>query len=246
VVLVPTSLNCEGPVGHARDDSSIGFAGPSLACYFPNLSQAYSLDLQRACQIRPPYTLVGPFVFRCPAKRLNVQHVFDDAGQRGRASLGFACAGGLYGHLLVSRAYGDTRAGNRSPAFRGSRSPPAPGSGPPRGHRSRLIASRCRISPKGESSQYRATEQSQLFLEKAMSNRSRDAGVGVVLDDIAYTVAQQQPQTAHTLAIVASINRLVKRDGALSGGRACLASMRAASRRIQPSIGSGLNETGPG
>jgi hypothetical protein len=79
-----------------------------------------------------------------------------------------------------------------------------------------------------------------------MSNRSRDAGVGVVLDDIAYTVAQQQPQTAHTLAIVASINRLVKRDGALSGGRACLASMRAASRRIQPSIGSGLNETGPG
>jgi hypothetical protein len=77
-----------------------------------------------------------------------------------------------------------------------------------------------------------------------MSNRSRDAGVRVVLDDIVYTVAQQQPQTAHTLAIVASINRLVKRDGSLSGGRACLASVRAASRRIQPSIASGLNETG--
>ena len=68
-----------------------------------------------------------------------------------------------------------------------------------------------------------------------MSNRSRDAGVRVVLGDIVYTV-QGQPQTAHTLAIVASINRLVKRDGSLAGGRACLASVRAASRRIQPSI----------
>jgi hypothetical protein len=79
-----------------------------------------------------------------------------------------------------------------------------------------------------------------------MSNRSRDAGARAVLDDIVYTAVQQQqqPQTAHTLAIVASINRLVKRDGSLSGGRACLASVRAASRRIQPSIASDLNETG--
>jgi hypothetical protein len=77
-----------------------------------------------------------------------------------------------------------------------------------------------------------------------MSNRSRNAGVRVVLGDIVYTVAQQQPQTAHTLAIVASINRLVKRDGSLSGGRACLASVRAASRRTQPGIASGLDATG--
>jgi hypothetical protein len=77
-----------------------------------------------------------------------------------------------------------------------------------------------------------------------MSNRSRDAGVRVLLGDIVYTVVQGQPQTARTLAIVASINRLVKRDGSLSGGRACLASVRAAFRRIQPSIASGLNETG--
>ena len=75
-----------------------------------------------------------------------------------------------------------------------------------------------------------------------MSNRSRDAGV--VLDDIVYAVAQGQPQTAHTFAVVASTNRLLKRDGSLSGGRACLASVGAASRRIQPSIASGLNETG--
>ena len=63
-----------------------------------------------------------------------------------------------------------------------------------------------------------------------MSNRSLDAGVPVVLDDIAYTV-QQQPHTARTLAIVVAINRLVKRDGSLSGGRACLASVRAADLR---------------
>jgi hypothetical protein len=70
-----------------------------------------------------------------------------------------------------------------------------------------------------------------------MSNRSRDAGVPVVLDDIAYTV-QQQPHTARALAIVAAINRLVKRDGSLSGSRACLASVRAADLRVQPSIAS--------
>jgi hypothetical protein len=87
-------------------------------------------------------------------------------------------------------------------------------------------------------SQNRATEQSPLFLEKAMSNRSRDAGVRAVLGDIVDTVVQGQPQTAHTLAIVASINRLVKIDGSLSGGRACVASVRAASWRIQPSIAS--------
>jgi hypothetical protein len=78
-----------------------------------------------------------------------------------------------------------------------------------------------------------------------MSNRSRDTGARVVLDEIVYAV-QQQPHTARTLAIVAAINRLVKRDGSLSGGRACLASVRAASRRVQPSIASGLKETGPG
>ena len=60
------------PLSIASDDSSIGFAGPSLACYFPNLSQAYSLDLQRAFQIRPRYTPIGPFVFRCSASVLNV------------------------------------------------------------------------------------------------------------------------------------------------------------------------------
>jgi hypothetical protein len=70
-----------------------------------------------------------------------------------------------------------------------------------------------------------------------MSNRSRDAGARVVLDEIVYTV-QQQPHTARTLAIVAAINRLVKRDGSLSGGRACLASVRAADRCVQPSIAS--------
>jgi hypothetical protein len=77
-----------------------------------------------------------------------------------------------------------------------------------------------------------------------MSNRSREAAAGAVLDEIVYAV-QQQPHTAR-LAIVAAINRLVKRDGSLSGGRACLASVRAASRRVQPSIASGLKETGPG
>src|SRR3981189_2209586 len=105
------------------------------------------------------------------------------------------------------------------------------------------MAGRCRISPRGGWSYIRATEQSPFISGEAMSNRSRGAGVRVVLGDIVYTV-QGQPQTAHTLAIVASINPLVKRDASLAGGRACLASVRAASRRIQPSIASGLNETG--
>jgi hypothetical protein len=47
------------PLSIASDDSSIGFAGPSLACYFPNLSHAYSLELQRACQIPSTQTARG-------------------------------------------------------------------------------------------------------------------------------------------------------------------------------------------
>jgi hypothetical protein len=56
-----------------------------------------------------------------------------------------------------------------------------------------------------------------------MSNRSRDAGLGVAQTYMC------EP-TAHTLAIVAFINRLVKKDGSLAGGRACLASVQAATR----------------
>jgi hypothetical protein len=42
--------------------------------------------------------------------------------------------------------------------------------------------------------------------------------------------------TAPTLGIVASTNRLVRRNGSIAGGRACAASVRAASRHILPGI----------
>jgi hypothetical protein len=42
--------------------------------------------------------------------------------------------------------------------------------------------------------------------------------------------------TAPTLGIVASINRIVRKDGSLAGGRACMASVHAANRRILPSV----------
>jgi hypothetical protein len=42
--------------------------------------------------------------------------------------------------------------------------------------------------------------------------------------------------SAPTLGIVASINRLVRRNGSLAGGRACAASVRGASRRVLPCI----------
>ena len=42
--------------------------------------------------------------------------------------------------------------------------------------------------------------------------------------------------SAPTLGIVASINRLVRRNGSLAGGRACATSVRAASRRVLPCI----------
>jgi hypothetical protein len=43
-------------------------------------------------------------------------------------------------------------------------------------------------------------------------------------------------EAAPMLGIVASTNRLVRKNGSLVGGRACAASVRAASRRVLPSI----------
>ena len=39
-----------------------------------------------------------------------------------------------------------------------------------------------------------------------------------------------------TLGIVASTNRLIRKNGSIAGGRACAASVRAASHRILPGV----------
>jgi hypothetical protein len=49
--------------------------------------------------------MVGPFIFRCPATGLNVQHIFDDATlgrEDDRAYVGVRCSG----IHLVSRTTG--------------------------------------------------------------------------------------------------------------------------------------------
>ena len=43
-------------------------------------------------------------------------------------------------------------------------------------------------------------------------------------------------KTGNTLAILSASYRVVKKDGSLSGARACAASMRDASRGVQPRI----------
>jgi hypothetical protein len=43
-------------------------------------------------------------------------------------------------------------------------------------------------------------------------------------------------KAGNTLAILSSSYRVVKKDGLLSGARACAASLRAASRGVQPRI----------
>jgi hypothetical protein len=58
-----------------------------------------------------------------------------------------------------------------------------------------------------------------------MSDRIRYAAAPTVTED-----------SAPTLGIVASTNRLVRRNGALAAGRACAASVRAASRHVLPAI----------
>ena len=58
-----------------------------------------------------------------------------------------------------------------------------------------------------------------------MNDRSRHVAVSALTED-----------SAPTLGIVASINRLVRSNGALAAGRACAASVRAASRHVLPAI----------
>ena len=58
-----------------------------------------------------------------------------------------------------------------------------------------------------------------------MNDRIRYAAAPAVTEDC-----------APALGIVVSMNRLVRRDGALAAGRACAASVRAASRRVLPAI----------
>ncbi len=58
-----------------------------------------------------------------------------------------------------------------------------------------------------------------------MNDRIRYAAAPAVIED-----------SAPTLGLVVSINRLVRSNGALAAGRACVASVRAASRRVLPAI----------
>jgi hypothetical protein len=56
-------------------------------------------------------------------------------------------------------------------------------------------------------------------------------------DRIRYVAASAATKdSAPTLGIVASFNRLVRSSGALAAGRACAASVRAASRHVLPSV----------
>jgi hypothetical protein len=56
-------------------------------------------------------------------------------------------------------------------------------------------------------------------------------------DRIRYVAAPAATgDSALTLGIVVSINRLVRGNGALAAGRACAASVRAATRHVLPAI----------
>jgi hypothetical protein len=70
-----------------------------------------------------------------------------------------------------------------------------------------------------------------------MSDRTRHADEPQNLNELITTAASQAdgPITTrgNTLAILASSNRVVLKNGRLSGGRACALSARAASRGIQ-------------
>jgi hypothetical protein len=69
-----------------------------------------------------------------------------------------------------------------------------------------------------------------------MSDRIRQADEPRNLSELIATTAPQghDPVTTggNTLAILASCNRIVMKNGRLSGGRACALSARAASRGI--------------
>ena len=62
-----------------------------------------------------------------------------------------------------------------------------------------------------------------------MSNRPRNDDDQVALSDVFGIL--EEPQGSRTAAIIGTINRLVKKDGSLSGGRACAASARAARQQ---------------
>jgi hypothetical protein len=69
-----------------------------------------------------------------------------------------------------------------------------------------------------------------------MSDRIRQADEPRNLNELIATAAPQAHDTVttggNTLAILASSNRVVMKNGRLSGGRACALSARAASRGI--------------
>ena len=51
--------------------------------------------------------MVGPFIFRCPATGLNVQHIFDDATpgrEDDRAYVGVRCLTARPGRLVSDKA----------------------------------------------------------------------------------------------------------------------------------------------
>jgi hypothetical protein len=74
-----------------------------------------------------------------------------------------------------------------------------------------------------------------------MSDRIRHAAIYGPLDDF-IAVEKDTPHEAreadgaNTLAIVSSCHRIVRKDGSLSGARACAACLRAAIHGIQPRI----------
>jgi hypothetical protein len=70
-----------------------------------------------------------------------------------------------------------------------------------------------------------------------MSDRTRHADEPRSFDDVIDTTTSQADDPAvttrgHTLAVLASSNRIVLKSGRLSGGRACALSARVASRGI--------------
>lgn len=71
-----------------------------------------------------------------------------------------------------------------------------------------------------------------------MSDRIRHAAIQSPLDTFAAAKKDtpREADGANTLAIVSSCYRIVRKDGSVSGARACAASLHAAIQGIQPRI----------
>jgi hypothetical protein len=72
-----------------------------------------------------------------------------------------------------------------------------------------------------------------------MSDRNQRADERVSPAVMIDTKAHDSPESArggHTLAIIESCHRIVKKDGSLSGARACAASFRAANCVVRRAV----------